>query len=93
MAVSNAFGSNTFNIMVGLGLPWFLYTSFATGFEPYSGLKDEGIGQSVAILASVWLIFVMIIIPSNFTLHKWHGWLFLGLYVAYVAFSVGQLYW
>ena len=42
MAVSNAFGSNTFNIMVGLGLPWLMYTSFGTGFEPYSGLRNEG---------------------------------------------------
>jgi Ca2+/Na+ antiporter len=50
MAVSNASGSNTFNIVIGLGLPWVLYTNFVTGFEPYHGLRDEGITESVVIL-------------------------------------------
>ena len=31
MAVSNAFGSNTFNILIGLGLPWLVYILAATG--------------------------------------------------------------
>ena len=93
MAVSNAFGSNTFNIMVGLGLPWVLYTSFGTGFEPYSGLRNEGILESVLILAFVLLIFIVIVIQSRFTLYLWHGHLFVGLYVAYLAFAIGQVYW
>jgi len=29
MAVSNAFGSNIFDILLGLGLPWMLQTCFA----------------------------------------------------------------
>jgi len=27
MAISNVFGSNTFNILIGLGLPWLLFTA------------------------------------------------------------------
>lgn len=92
MAVSNAFGSNTFNIMVGLGLPWVLYTSFGTGFEPYHGLRDEGITQSVMILASVLLVFVVFMLQSGFVLLKWHGIVFALMYIAYLVFAIGQVY-
>eukprot|EP00539_Tryblionella_compressa_P006735 CAMPEP_0178770668 /NCGR_PEP_ID=MMETSP0744-20121128/21525_1 /TAXON_ID=913974 /ORGANISM="Nitzschia punctata, Strain CCMP561" /LENGTH=298 /DNA_ID=CAMNT_0020427081 /DNA_START=50 /DNA_END=942 /DNA_ORIENTATION=- len=70
-AVSNAFGSNTFNIMVGLGLPWMLYTSFGTHFEPYHGLKDEQILQSIIILAGVLAVFIVFMLFSGFVILKW----------------------
>lgn len=87
MAVSNAFGSNTFNIMVGLGLPWLLYTTF-TGFRPYYGIKDEGIGESVLIMALVLLLFIGLVIPSGFVLYKWHALLFLATYIGYLAYVI-----
>jgi len=92
MAVSNAFGSNTFNIMIGLGLPWVLYTSFGTDFQPYHELRDEAITQSVLIMGSVLLVFVVLIVPSGFVLYKWHGVIFVMMYVAYLAFAIGQVY-
>jgi Ca2+/Na+ antiporter len=91
-AVSNAFGSNTFNIMVGLGLPWLLYTSFGTGFEPYHGLRNEGIVESIVILALVLLLFIVLMFQTGFVLYKWHGVLFICLYVAYLALAIGQVY-
>lgn len=92
MAVSNAFGSNTFNIMVGLGWPWVLYIAFANDFQPYHGLRNEGIIESVIILASVLLVFIVIVLANDFTLYRWHGALFLILYAAYLAFAVAQVY-
>eukprot|EP00546_Thalassionema_frauenfeldii_P004224 CAMPEP_0178909066 /NCGR_PEP_ID=MMETSP0786-20121207/8282_1 /TAXON_ID=186022 /ORGANISM="Thalassionema frauenfeldii, Strain CCMP 1798" /LENGTH=431 /DNA_ID=CAMNT_0020581059 /DNA_START=32 /DNA_END=1327 /DNA_ORIENTATION=- len=91
-AVSNAFGSNTFNIMVGLGLPWMLYTSFGTGFKPYHGLPAEGILESILILAVVLLVFVVLMIFTGCVVYKWHGNLFLILYCCYIAFAIGQVY-
>ena len=90
-AVSNAFGSNTFNIMIGLGLPWTVYIA-ATGFEPYHSLRNEGIVESIIILAGVLAVFVILMLQTNFVILKWHGILFLGLYVAYIAFAIGQVY-
>lgn len=78
--------------MVGLGLPWVLYTSFGTGFEPYHGLRNEGILQSIIILAVVLLIFVLLMLQTGFVIHKWHGNLFIGLYIAYLALAIGQVY-
>ena len=91
MAVSNAFGSNTFNIMIGLGLPWTVYTA-STGFQEYHALHDDGITQSVIILGSVLLMFIVLVFPTGFVLHRWHGALFLLIYVAYLAFEIGQVY-
>lgn len=93
MAVSNAFGSNTFNIMIGLGLPWTLYTSFGTRFEPYNDLIDEGMTISVAILGSVLLLFVVLLLSSGFVLKRWHGILFVLVYIAYIAFEVTRAFY
>lgn len=87
MAVSNAFGSNTFNIMVGLGLPWLLYTA-CTGFRPYNRIKDEGIGESVLIMALVLLLFIIVVVPSGFVLHRWHSLLFVATYICYLAYVI-----
>eukprot|EP00559_Dactyliosolen_fragilissimus_P001734 CAMPEP_0184860764 /NCGR_PEP_ID=MMETSP0580-20130426/5582_1 /TAXON_ID=1118495 /ORGANISM="Dactyliosolen fragilissimus" /LENGTH=455 /DNA_ID=CAMNT_0027357981 /DNA_START=639 /DNA_END=2003 /DNA_ORIENTATION=+ len=89
MAVSNAFGSNTFNILVGLGLPWLIYTS--TIENNYNELRDDGITESVAILAIVLLIFIIIIISTGFELCRWHGFLFIGIYTLFVIYFIGQV--
>jgi len=89
MAVSNAFGSNTFNIMVGLGLPWLLYT--ANGVT-YSDLRDDGVTETVIILGSVLLAFVIFILLSGFILYRWHAWVFFAMYAGYVVYAVAQVY-
>eukprot|EP00980_Cylindrotheca_fusiformis_P017561 scaffold5508_cov104-Cylindrotheca_fusiformis.AAC.5 len=89
-AVSNAFGSNIFNILVGLGLPWLLYTSFGTGFEPYNELRNDDILESIVILAVVLLIFVLLMLKSGYMLYRWHGVLFVTMYVAYLGLVMGQ---
>jgi len=78
--------------MIGLGVPWLLYTSFGTHFKPYHGLRNEGIVESVIIMGTVCLFFIVPMIPSGFVLYKWHGWVFIGLYVMYLAFVIGQVY-
>ncbi|CAJ1945270.1 unnamed protein product [Cylindrotheca closterium] len=89
-AVSNAFGSNTFNILVGLGLPWTLYTSFATGFEPYNDLRNDDIIESIVILAIVLLVFVVLMAMSDYVLYRWHGHLFAVMYAGYLGLVVFQ---
>jgi len=46
MAVSNALGSNSFNVYIALGLPWLLYTAFV---GPYHALPaDDIVGPVLA---------------------------------------------
>lgn len=88
MAVSNTFGSNSFNILLGLGLPWTLYCAFASGGEPYHGIVDEGITESAVWLSGVLLVFIVLVVASNFVLYRWHAWTFVLLYVAYVVCAI-----
>ena len=90
MAVSNTFGSNSFNILLGLGLPWTLYCAFASGGEPYHGIVDEGITESAFWLSGVLLVFIVLVVASKFVLYRWHAWVFVVLYVAYVVYAVLQ---
>mmetsp|Transcript_9391 Transcript_9391/g.14205 ORF Transcript_9391/g.14205 Transcript_9391/m.14205 type:complete len:88 (+) Transcript_9391:62-325(+) len=82
MAVSNAVGSNTFCILVGLGLPWNAYTT--TYRTEYHGLVDEDITESIVLLVGVCLIFVAIIWASGWMLYRWHAYMFLFMYAAYI---------
>jgi len=92
MAVSNAFGSNSFNLMVGLGLPWALYTSFGIGFQPYHGLRDEGITEMIFTLSIVLALFLLLTIPSGFVVKRWHGVVYIIVYVAYILRAILQVY-
>ncbi|KAL7487163.1 hypothetical protein ACHAW6_012759 [Cyclotella cf. meneghiniana] len=86
-AIANVLGSNTFNIAIGLGLPWAMYIA-ATGFEPYHDLENDGIEESMLILAGTLILFVALLISTDFTLLKWHADLFIMLYVLYIVYSV-----
>lgn len=52
MAVSNAIGSNVFDILVCLGLPWFLQTAV---FHPGSTVKVYSKGESYFTLSCEFL--------------------------------------
>jgi len=89
MAISSAIGSSTFNILVGLGLPWVLWTMFSTG-DLYNELKDDKITLSVMIMAGVHLVFIVVLISSGFELRRWHAFLFFALYGVFVLFTFVQ---
>ncbi|KAH8050033.1 calcium, potassium:sodium antiporter [Aureococcus anophagefferens] len=82
MAVSNALGSNTFNLCICLGLPWLLYP-FVYG-EPYEALHDYSVVVDVALLAFVLAVYVGVLVAYDYTLHAFMGYVF-GL--TWVAFS------
>lgn len=90
--MSNAFGSNTFNILVGLGLPWVLYTSTVTKGEPYHSLTDDGITGSIIFLVAVLIFHVLLLIVSNFVMYNWHAITFLALYCVYLVYAILPVY-
>lgn len=83
MAISNVMGSNTFNILVGLGVPWTLYTALF-GVE-YSDLPSDGIDESMAVMAASLIIFILMLLKSGCKLFLWHAYLFCILYALFVA--------
>jgi K+-dependent Na+/Ca+ exchanger-like protein len=92
-AVSNIFGSNTFNICIGLGFPWVLYIIVSMRFHPYTDLDDVGVVESMVALLATLLIFLILVALKDFVLVEGHAILFVSLYVLYVIYTICQDYW
>lgn len=90
MAISNVFGSNTFNILIGLGLPWLIYTGTNDGL--YNDMREEDITQTLVVMVVTLLVFLVILIRSNFNLYLAHAYLFLGMYALFIIVSIAQCY-
>jgi Ca2+/Na+ antiporter len=90
MAISNVFGSNTFNILIALGLPWLLYTCIHGGH--YSELRDEGITESILAMAVALFIFVFLITLSKCQLHIWHAYSFVAFYMAFIIHYISHCF-
>ncbi len=82
MAIANAVGSNIFDILVGLGLPWILAMAMGSGAI---AIDTAGLMSSALLLfGTVILLFVFLL--TNLKLSRWEGWILLGGYAAYVAY-------
>ncbi|MGM0566720.1 MAG: calcium/sodium antiporter [Bacteroidota bacterium] len=85
MAVSNAIGSNIFDVLVGLGLPWFIALVF---LQKEVEVLTQNLFTSVVLLfGSVIIVFVLI------ALRKWvikpqTGFILIGIYIAYLVWQV-----
>lgn len=86
IAVGNVIGSNIFNILFILG------TSSTISSLPISQITALGINKTLFDLLVVLLSGVLVFIISRFskTLKKWHGVIFILLYVAYLAFIIAR---
>ena len=89
MAVSNALGSNSFNIYIGLGLPWLIYTAV---IGPYHSLPADDIVGPVLVLVVALLGFLVLLACTGFRLHRAHGTVFLALYLAFLVWAVAKEY-
>lgn len=89
MAISNAFGSNIFDILVGLGIPWMI-TIFISG-QNVPVLTKSLVNSSIMLFASLIVVFIVIVI-NKWKVGKFSGGFFLLLYVAYLAWEIGKQY-
>ena len=86
MAVSNAIGSNVFDILICLGLPWLLKTTFVD-FGGHVDLLSGSIAYT-----SIFLIGIVIVALLSLALNKWHlnkriGIIFFILYLIFTAIA------
>lgn len=84
MAVANAVGSNIFDVLVGLGLPWLL-TIVVVGEDVL--VSTDGLIESIVLL-SVTTVILYYFLYTDRMLTKREGWALLATYVAYVAYVV-----
>lgn len=88
MAVSNAIGSNVFDILLGLGLPWFI-----GGLAKRAGqtITIEPIGLVViplAILFAIIIALIVVLILLRWKLSPLVGYILFALYAAFVTYQL-----
>lgn len=85
MAMSNAIGSNIFDIFIGLGLPWFLISYMRnTDVE----VENLGLNESIVLLFASVILILGILIFNKWQLKKPVGYVLVGAYVAYVIYQI-----
>ena len=85
MAVANAVGSNIFDILVGLGLPWLLAILFLGRPIIEVGTGDL-IASTVVLMGTVVILFTFLYTDRRLTRRE--GVALLGIYAAYVLWTV-----
>ncbi|XP_072480586.1 sodium/potassium/calcium exchanger 4 [Notamacropus eugenii] len=87
MAVSNTIGSNVFDILVGLGIPWGLQT-MVINYGSTVKINSKGLVYSVALLLGSVALTVLGIHVNKWRLDKKLGIYVLVLYAVFLCFSI-----
>jgi len=87
MAVSNVLGSNVFNIFLGLGLPWLLYTSIRGKTLKSPGLSADLV-PSILILFGYLGILVVTMMAAGWKLFPKVGYMLICMHMFFVAYAL-----
>merc|ERR1712118_61428 len=82
MAVANAFGSNVFDILLGLGVPWFLSTAVLGQTVAFPGAGSQLL-EWILILTVILVAFV-----GALALNQMMGGMLMTLYLVYVVVAL-----
>lgn len=84
MAVSNAIGSNIFDILVGLGLPFLIVMLLSTETIQAGG----NLTNSVIILFGSLMLLVLLLLVNRWRVGKPIGVILILVYIAYVIYEI-----
>ena len=90
MAVSNSIGSNTFDILICLGLPWMI-KAIQTGVEEDKWIvkvQSDALTYTVVSLLISLIILYSILLASRFLLSKTLGFVTLIIYAVFLTISL-----
>ena len=91
MAVSNAIGSNVFDICLGLGLPYVVKTGIVEGGKGVIAVSERNKSDmlpSIIILAVTVFGTTSIMILNKWKLNKTVGWSLFSLYLLFFIYNV-----
>jgi K+-dependent Na+/Ca+ exchanger-like protein len=83
MAIANAVGSNIFDILIGLGLPWII-AIIALGETVV--VDTDGLWTSALVLLGT-VILLFVFLTTKYTLSRLEGWILVACYAAYVIWA------
>ncbi|XP_075470635.1 sodium/potassium/calcium exchanger 4 isoform X2 [Ascaphus truei] len=87
MAVSNTIGSNVFDILVGLGVPWGLQT-MVINYGSSVKINSKGLVYSVILLLASVALTVAGVHVNNWKLDRKFGFYVLFLYAVFLCISI-----
>jgi Ca2+/Na+ antiporter len=88
MAVSNAVGSNIFDILIGLGGPWLIVLAWKGGTVQ---VATENLLSSVFLLFATIIGIFFLLFVRRWSVGKRAGWLLIGVYLIYIAWNIFQV--
>lgn len=86
MAISNAIGSNIFDILIGLGLPWLIITAGGKILP----VATENLNSSIILLFATVVAVLFFLIAKKWKIGKTAGFGLIGLYIMYLIWSILQ---
>lgn len=88
MGFSNTIGSNTFDILICLGLPWFIKGLLLIGSDvDYIQIHSGGLEYSAVILISALVLLYFFIAFNGFVLDRKIGIACIVMYVIFITFA------
>lgn len=87
MAISSSIGSNIFDILVGLPLPWIMFTAWPTTDDVVQ-IGSDNIWTSIFILIGMLVFVVSSIHCKGWKLTKSLGWMMLFLYFGFLLQAI-----
>jgi len=87
MAVSSSIGSNIFDILVGLPLPWLIFTLWPSTPDVVL-IQAKGIWQSIFILVGMLFVIIAIIHCQGWKMTRTLGGLMFMLYFAFIVQAI-----
>ena len=88
MAVSHTVGSNVFDILICLGIPWLVKTT-TFGYDSTVVIDSHGLFISCFFILGSIAVTIIIIYYHNFVLDKKVGYVYLVCYVIFMGISIG----
>jgi len=89
MALSSSIGSNIFDILVGLPLPWIVYTAWPTK-KPYVSISSDGLWINLFILLGMVILIIVTIHCAGWKLSKKVGMMMFTFYFLFLAQAIVQ---
>ena len=96
MAVSSSIGSNIFDILIGLPLPWIIKSFILMGEgEKYTGnpVRASNLIWNIVVLVGMLIAVIATIAWSNWKMTKGLGVMMFFLYAIFLTFALIMAYW
>ncbi|RYA67727.1 hypothetical protein DD595_26045 [Enterobacter cloacae complex sp. 4DZ3-17B2] len=89
MGINNSIGSNVFDVLLCLGLPWFIKAAFLPKVvgQHYIKINSEGLVYSSLSLLSTLIILYALLMLSKFKLNRNVGLCCLAVYAIFLALA------